>query len=235
MAVTVVKFTANQSDTTAGTLQTTIQATAANSGIVVAIFWKGAETVSSVTGGGTYADSGAGKLARPTDGNLQFFGSPLVTTGTTTVTVNWSDANASSIEAFIWEVTGQNTSTLFDSASGTGTASSGTALTTSSFTPTASGDLILSFASADPLGTPTGDTGYTVEYNPADQGIVCQDKGFTSGAQTTTATMANAMTKGGIMSVVAKVAAAAGGAIRLRFPTPLTGVGSGNQFLGERL
>ena len=202
MAATVVKFTANQNDGTSGSLATTIQATAAGSGIAVAMFWKGAETVSSVTGGGTYADSGTGKLARPTDGNLQFFGCPLVTTGTTTVTVNWSDANATNVEAFVWEVTGQNQTTLFDSVSGTGTASSGTALTTSSFTPTASGNLILSFASADPLGQPTGDTGYTVEYSPVDQGIVCQDKGFTSGAQTTTATMANAMTKGGIMSVV---------------------------------
>src|SRR5689334_4136358 len=133
MTVTVAHFTANQADTTAGTLATTVPSTTAGNGMVVGIFWKGAETVTSVIGGGTYADSGAGKLARPTDGNIQFFGATNISGGITTVTVNWSDANASSIEAYCWEVTGQDTTNVFDSVSGTGTASSGTTVTTSSF------------------------------------------------------------------------------------------------------
>src|SRR5437899_1150523 len=211
MAVTVVKFTANQNDGTAGSLATTVQATAAGSGMLVAMFWKGAETVTSVTGGGTYADSGAGKIARPTDGQIQIFGCPSVTAGTTTVTVNWSDTSANSIEAYCCEITGQNTVTLFDPAFNSGTATSGTVLTTGSFTPT--NGLIFSMAACDAVGSATGDTGYTVEYNPSGQGLVLQDKAFVSGAQTTSATFGNAMTKGAILSVVANIAAATAGNI----------------------
>src|SRR5437899_644584 len=210
MAVTVVKFTANQNDGTASSLATTVQSTASGSGMVVAMFWKGATTVSSVTGGGTYADSGAGKIARPTDGQIQIFGSPSISSGTTTVTVNWS-GSSTSIEAYCWEITGQNTSTLFDAAFNSATATSGTVLTTGSFTP--ANGLILSIAASDAIGSATGDTGYTAEYNPSGQGLVLQDKAFVSGAQTTSATYGNAKTNGAILSVVANVAAATAGNI----------------------
>src|SRR5437899_272431 len=198
MAATVKNFTANQNDGTATSLATTIPATTAGNALVGGLFWKGATTFSSVTEA-TFADSGAGKIARPTDGQIQIIGSNSIAGGLTTITVNWS-GSSDSIEAYFWEVQGQNTSTLFDAAFNSGTATSGTVLTTGSFTP--KNGLMLSMAACDAIGSASGDTGYFVEYNPNGQGLVLQDKAFVSGAQTTSATFGNNMTKGAILSVV---------------------------------
>jgi hypothetical protein len=223
MAVAVAHFTANQLDSTGTTLDTTITSTTAGNGGVLAVFWKGATTITSVTegiAGSAFSDSGAGKLDRPTDGHIQIFGRVSLTSAITTVRTNFS-GSSTACEAYWWEVSGQSTGTLFTTQVGTKTGTSGVSITTSSFTPSNSGKII-SLACTDAVGTVSGDTGYTVEYNPSGQGICAQDKSFTSGAQTTTATYANAMTKGAIMSVCAQQT------------IPSTSVGWGRLLTGER-
>ena len=230
MAVTVANFTANQNDGTASTLATTIPATTAGNALYVFVFWKGA-TTASITG---FVDAGPGQLNRPTDGQCQCFVQNNVAGGITTVTVNFS-GSSTAIEAYVYEITGQDTipTNPTDASFGTGTATSGTTITTNSFTPTRAGR-ILSAAFADPTGQPTGDTGYFVQYNPLDQGIVIQDKAFTSGAQTTTANMANALTKGEIMSVAVHAPAVSGMGLALgNAPHPGTSPGTALQGSGR--
>jgi hypothetical protein len=232
MSASTRVFVANQSDVTSTSLDTNVTTTVGD-GAAVAIFWKGTTsvTVSSVTGGGIYNESTAA-LARPTDGFLQFYACHNITSAVTNVRVQWT-ASATNVEAFCWGISGGNTTKAIN-ISATGTSNSGTTTQTASFTPTSTG-IILSFASADPLGTTSADTGYTSRYNLVNQGIVVQDKSFVSGAQTTHAFYQNAVTKAGILSILFNDAPAAGGGANFvpRFYGDLDGIGKA--FFSDRL
>lgn len=177
--------------------------------VLVCVFWKGAVTISSVTDSqsNTYADCGAGRLARPTDGFLQVLGAKSITGGTTpVVTVNFSGA-ANSIDVFLLEYSGQDTATLFDSVTGTGTATSGTAVTTGSFTPTISAGAVVAFAASDDTNATAG-TNYTIRCNPAASGEGVEDRIFSSslGSITASMTLSAAVTKAAIIACTLRAA-----------------------------
>src|SRR4051812_20420212 len=146
--------------------------------VLVCVFWKGAVTISSVTDsqGNTYADCGAGRLSRPTDGFLQILGANNITGGVTpTVTVNFSGGGGTEIDVYLLEYAGQNPSTLFDSVTGTGTATSGTTVTTGSFTPTVSVGAVFAFGDTDDTNGTAG-ASMTSRSAPAGAGVVIEDR-----------------------------------------------------------
>lgn len=182
---------------------------ATGNAVLICVFWKGAVTISSVTDSqsNTYADCGAGRLARPTDGFLQLLGAKNITGGTTpTVTVNFSGA-ANSIDVFLLEYSGQDTGTLFDSVTSTATATSGTTVTTGSFTPTISAGAVVAFAASDDTNATAG-TNYTIRSNVAASGEGVEDRIFSSslGSITASMTLSAAVTKAGIIACTLRAA-----------------------------
>lgn len=121
--------------------------------LLVCVFWKTNVTISSVTdsASNTYADSGAGRLARPTDGYLQVYGAKNVTGGALTVTVTFS-ASATSIYIICLELILAHATTLFG-ATATGTATSGSTVTSGTFTPSSTRGAILTFLVGDAAST----------------------------------------------------------------------------------
>lgn len=198
----------------------TINGVAAGSAIIVEAFWKANVTITSVTDdkGGTYGDCGAGRLTRPTDGFLQILGAPNAAGGNTVVTIHFSGApTAGNNRNHVVEYSGAATSSLFDSISSTGTATSGTHVVTGSFTPTITSGAILGVVNFDTT-TSTGDSGYTVRHDSG-SGSAIIDQIFTGSVGTLTAgiTAGSAVSKAGIVAAVIKVAS--GGAAFN--PTPI--------------
>jgi hypothetical protein len=190
----------------------TIAATGASNAVVVCMFWKGAGSVdiSSVTDdkGSTYADCGAGKLTRPVDGFMRMYGSPLVASGMTVVTVHFNSTPTVSDNAFnIAEYSGQDSATLFDSVTATGTATSVATVTTANLTPTVTAGAIVAIAyTSDNNGT--AGTNFTARTANAGTGDILEDWIFSSsvGTVTASATMSINFARGGIIAAVLRQA-----------------------------
>ncbi len=190
----------------------TIAATGASHGVVLGIFWKGAVDVTSVTDdkSSTYADCGAGKLTRPTDGFLRIYGSPLVASGMTVVTIHFNGAPLSGNNAFdVAEYSGQDTTTLFDSVTATGTATSGTTVTTANLTPTITAGAIVAFAATNDTNGSAG-TNFTARITAGGSGNAFEDWIFASsvGTITASANMSASIARGGIIAAVLRQAPA---------------------------
>ena len=191
---------------------------AAGECLAVCIFWKNNVTITSVTDtlSNTYADCGAGRLTRPTDGFLQIFGAQVTTGGTTpTITVSFSGAMVEN-ENVVLDYSGQDQSTLFD-VTATGTATSGTSVTTGSFTPGVTDGAVVAWCVTNDTNGSAG-TNFTSRVSPAGAGIVSEDRIFTSslGSTTASANMSAALTKGAIIAAVIRAAAAATGQPAMR-------------------
>lgn len=113
---------------------------------LVCVFWLSDVTITSITDsqGNTYVDCGAGRIARPTDGYMQMFGAKNIAGGVRpTITVNFS-GSASVIDTYLVELHNIHATTMFG-AFASGAATSGTALTTGTFTPSYSAGIIIAF------------------------------------------------------------------------------------------
>ena len=195
--------------TTSQALQWNNDTTTGNA-VIVCVAWKNNVTITSVTDdqGNSYVDCGAGRLARPTDGFLQILGAKNITGGTLpTVTVSFS-ASATEIDLYLLEYSGADLTNLFDSVSGTGTATSGTSVTTGSFTPTTSQGAVVAFAFTDDTNASAG-ASHTIRCNPATSGEGVEDRIFNSslGSVTSSVTLSTAVTKAGIIAAVIRAAA----------------------------
>jgi hypothetical protein len=187
---------------------------------LVGIFWKGAVTITSVTDtqGNGYADCGAGKLARPTDGFLQIFGAFGIIGGTTpTVTVNFSAASATEIDVYLNEYHPAAGEVLsFDSVTSSATATSGNSITTGNLTPTVTSGIVFAFGGANSDHAAAG-SGFTIRSTFTIVGGGTEDQIFSSSIGTITPSMTwggAAMTKGGLLVCVVK-------AVSARVPTDL--------------
>lgn len=121
-------------------------------GVLAFVFWKDDVTITSVqdSASNTYA-SGIARHARPTDGYLQCYGAKNVTGGQLSVTVNFS-GTATSIYIALVEVIMAHGTTLFG-ATATGTATSGSVVTSGTFSPTFTRGCIFAFAVGDVSAT----------------------------------------------------------------------------------
>lgn len=114
--------------------------------VVVFLFWRGDVTCTlSDSRGNVYADCGSGRVARPGDGYAQAFYAKNVTGGSASVTATFSGSGATFMYMALVEVTGINTLTPIDEYA-SGVASSGTFVTTNTFSPTSTNGAILAFA-----------------------------------------------------------------------------------------
>lgn len=179
--------------------------------VLVAVFWKGAVTITSVVDsqGNSYADCGAGALTRPTDGFLQIFGAFNITGGTTpTVTVNFSAASATEIDVYLNEYhPGAGETLSFDSVTSSATGTSGTSLTTGNLTPTTPSGIVFGFGGANSTNSAAG-LGFLLRSgNFAAAGGGTEDQIFTSSIGTITPSMSwtGAMTKGALLACVVKI------------------------------
>ena len=174
--------------------------------IIVAVSWKLDVTVTSVTDsqGNTYVDCGAGRLARPTDGFLQLFGATNIIGGANTCTVNFS-SSADEIVIDLLEYSGQNTSSLWDSATATGTATSGTSVTSGNLTPAVTNGAVIGFTNSNDTDCTAG-TNFTVRISG--DGMGEEDRIFTSSVGTITATVnfSVEITKAAIIAATIKAA-----------------------------
>lgn len=171
--------------------------------LVVCVFWKNDVTITSVTDSQSniYSDCGAGRLARPVDGYLQILAANDALGGITpTVTVNWS-GSATSINVYLLEYTGQDPATLWDSVTATGTATSGTFVSTGSFTPTPTDGAVIAWGSTSDTDATAG-SGFTARCDPAGFGEAVEDLIFTSsiGSITASIDLSIAVTKAGIIA-----------------------------------
>ena len=176
---------------------------------IVCVFWKNNTTISSVTDsqGNTYVDCGAGRLARPTDGYLQILGAKNIIGGTTpTVTVTFAAAVIEKAVALV-EYSGANTDSLFDSITATGTATTGSSVTSGNLAPGITNGAVLAFAVGNPgsAGAPTAGAKFTIRVDGPTtfQGAQNEeDRIFTSSVGTITAslTFTGAITKAGIIA-----------------------------------
>jgi hypothetical protein len=180
--------------------------------VLVAVFWKGAVTITSVTDtqGNVYTDCGAGKLTRPTDGFLQTFGAFGITGGTTpTVTVNFSAASATEIDVYLNEyhpATGEVLS--FDSATSSATGTTGNSLTTGNLTPTINSGIVFAQGCANSTLSAAG-AGFTLRSGNfgGTGGGGTEDQIFTTSIGTITPSMTwggAAMTKGALLVCVVR-------------------------------
>jgi hypothetical protein len=178
-------------------------------GGVLGIFWKTNVTISSVTdtAGNVWTDCGAGRFTRPTDGFIQIYGCNNLAAGTPTITVTFS-TTATEMGLDVLEYSGQDTTTLFDSVTATGTATSGTSVTTGSLTPTISDGAIVAYCVTDDTNGSAG-ASMTTRFAVATGGDIFEDRIFSSsvGTVTVSANMSAAITKGGILACVLRAAA----------------------------
>lgn len=178
--------------------------------VLACAFWLGSVTVNGVsdTQGNTYADSGAGRIARPTDGFIQCFGATSITGGTTpTITWDFSSApTAGTVDLYILEYQGVHSGTMFGGTA-TGTATSGTTVTSGTLTPGTTDGAIVAFSVCNVgttglVGALLGTTG-TSRLAPASWSSMVQDRLFTSdiGTGTVAAGCGSAATKSVILGM----------------------------------
>lgn len=155
---TQTKGTVDQNPGTASASATFSTQTRTGNAYIVFVFWKTDVTISSMsdTQSNTYVSSVA-RLARPTDGYLQAWNVVSATGGDNpTVTVTWS-GTPTSVDIYLVEIIGSHGTTMIGQTA-TGTATSGTTVTTGTFTPTYTNGAIIAFW--------TGDDGATALVDP---------------------------------------------------------------------
>lgn len=117
------------------------------------IFWRGNVTCTlSDNMGNVWADCGAGRLTRPSDGFMQAFYAKNVLAGAPAITATFSEGGATFMYMIVLEVVGAHAVTPIDDFS-SGIMSSGTAMITNTFTPSSSKGMILAFADASTTTT----------------------------------------------------------------------------------
>ncbi len=114
--------------------------------VLVFLFWRGDVTCTlSDSRGNTYTDCGSGRVARPGDGYAQAFYAKNITGGSATITATFSGSGPTFMYMVPVEVTGVNATTPIDDYA-SGTATSGTFVTTNTFSPTSTNGAIIAFA-----------------------------------------------------------------------------------------
>lgn len=179
--------------------------------LVIGVFWKGAVTISGVTGGaGTFVDCGAGKLTRPTDGFLQVFYAPNIAGGSNTVTVDFSGTpTAGETNVFKDEYSGVALSTPVD-VTATGTATSTSTVTSGNLVTAQNDEVMHAFAGGNAASPGTAGTNFTlVQTNGGDNGTEYRILSAT-GTYTASYVFSTAISKAGIIAVAFKAAAAGG-------------------------
>lgn len=175
--------------------------------IALGIFWKGAVDINTVTCSAcssSCVDSGAGKLTRPTDGFLQVFYCPNITGGASTYTVDFTGTpTATETNVFKDEFSGVATVSPAE-ASATGTASSGTTLTTGNIVTSNANDVIYAWAVSNAANVPTAGSGFTSCQAPISGGIITEYQLVTPGTYTASVGTGVGLTKGGIIGVAFK-------------------------------
>lgn len=191
--------------------------------VLACAHWLGNVTVNGVsdTQGNTYVDSGAGRIARPTDGYMQCFGAKSITGGTTpTVTWDFSSApSAGTIDLYLLEYQGVHSGTMFGGTA-TGTATSGSTVTSGVLTPGTTDGAIVAFSvcnvgTTGVVGALLGTSG-TSRIAPVNWSSIVQDRLFTSDIGTGTVT-------GGCGSAATKLVIL--GMTLISAPAPITGSG----------
>ena len=178
----VVTFvqSASGTDEASGTSATITfpSATTTGNALLLCVSWKTNQTVTSISGHGTWGQSPAGRLARPVDGYLDCWGAPNITGASSAITVNFS-GSVTSIYLRGIEYSGVDTSTMFDSDSATGTATSGSTVSTSSvLDSTTTSGLVFAFATADSGGTAVASPGMTGRF--LEGGLGLTDLGYSA-------------------------------------------------------
>lgn len=197
----------DESSGTSATL-TFSQATQTGNALLLCAFWKTNVTISSISGHGTWGDSGAGRLARPTDGYLQCQGAPNITGSSGSITVNFS-GSATSIYLRAIEYTGVVTASMFDTDTATGTATSGAVIETSTaLDASTSSGVAFAFAVSDSGGTASAGAGMTGRF--LQPGIILEDLTYSSTLVnfTPSGSFSNDFTKAGMVAGLIKAASA---------------------------
>jgi hypothetical protein len=171
--------------------------------LTISVFWKNDVTISSVSGNGnTYADSGAGRLARPTDGYLETYYAANVNGGSNVITVNFS-GSATEVDWYIEEWSGAALASPID-GNATGTATSGTSVTSAAIATTNSNDMLYAFGVSNDCDA-TADTNFTLAQTVACSAEITEYRNVTStGSYTATANWSSAITKAGIIEFAIK-------------------------------
>lgn len=172
--------------------------------MVLGIFWKGAVTISSVTttDSATCVDSGAGRLSRPTDGFLQIYYCPNLGGGSKTYTIDFSGAE-SELNVYKDEFSGVLTVSPVETTA-TGTATSGTNVTTGNIVISNSNDVIYAWAVANAASKYTAGTNFTIAQADANGNGGTEYGLFTPGTYTASMNMGSTLTKAGIIGVAFK-------------------------------
>jgi len=172
----------------------------AGNAITVSVFWKNNVTISGISGNGnSYSDSGAGRLARPTDGFLQVHIAGGINAGANAIQVSFS-GTATEVEAYAEEWNGLTGATDGNS---TGTATSGTTVTTGNIVTT-NPAFLYAFCVTDDTNGSAG-TNMTAAQAPAGTGEITEYRNLTgAGTYTCSASMSAAITKGAIIGVALK-------------------------------
>jgi hypothetical protein len=194
---------------------------AAGNAACLGIFWKANVNITGVadTSGNTWVDSGLGRATRPVDGYAQVFVCKSLVNSAPTITVSW-DGTMNSPGMDLLEYAGADSTTLLDSAQSTGTATSGTSVSTS-VTPTIADGAVVAFAYTNDTDATAG-SGFTARIAVPATGNIVQDKLFTSspGTVTATANLLDAITKGVILAIVLRAASAGGATAGEARPNP---------------
>lgn len=199
--VTFVQAVHDETDT-GTTITVTMATTVTNNTLVVCGYWNENLTISSIgvsAGAASFADSGAGRLARPTNGYSQCEVASGITGGTTpvvTITLNGSSTYSEIVAAEY------SASAIDTGAFGTATATSGTTATTGNITPSTTTGATFAWVDQNGAGTTTI-TGFTNRTSPYPEYF---DKIFTTtqGTFTVTATASASVTKMSLLVFVLK-------------------------------
>lgn len=206
MTVAFIDRTDDENNTSGTSRAFAVTTTTAGKASVVALNWKNDVTVVSVqdTQGNSYIDCGAGRITRPTDGYAQLFGAQVVTGGTTpTITATWS-GTATNIYAYQAQYGRAGTGTsIWDSVFGTGTATSGTSVTSSSVAPSGTSGALIAFLVTND-GNTTAGSGFTKRGGDTASGNMLEDLIFSTSIGTISAVgiTESSITKGLIVAGV---------------------------------
>lgn len=187
--------------------------TVAGNTYVALMFWKNDVNITSVSddeGGNSWVDVGLGRVARPTDGYMQIYIASNVTGGTMPTVTMTLDGTGNNLAISICEVQDVVSSSPVV-AYGSGTATSGTSVSTGSMSPGVSSGISIARVDSN-NGSPTAGTNYTV-FRTYAGGSGDEEWSFGSDPGTIVAdlTMSATITKALIVAVVLKGVDAGGG------------------------
>lgn len=197
--------------------------------VAIGVFWKGAVTISGVTCSAcvsTCVDSGAGRLSRPTDGFMQIYYCPNITGGSSTYAIDFSGAPTGG-ETHVWKDEFSGVATVAPvETTATGTATSGSAVTTGNLVTTTANDVIYAFGVGNNAALYTVGTNFTAcQLQAAGEGG-SEYRLVTPGTYTATLNMPTSISKAGIIGVAFKESGAAAASVVCP-STEMFGIGCG--------